>query len=516
MAELSEKELIDELSQNELVQDLISEHGMLGLYIFMFKNRMFDFIVTGQANNSEGDWEEGDTATHEKQKRALEILTDKEHNEFLYGGAAGGAKSWTGVSWITFSALAYPNTNWFIARNQISDLLDSVYKTFLKVCRQYGITDFKFNGQKNFIEFPNGSVINLIEVKYKPSDPMYEDIGSTEYTGGWIEEIGEVHEMAAIVLSTRTGRQENKKYGLTKKLFMTCNPKKNWAKTKFYDKHINGELEKENNTPLPNGKLPPKRVYLDCLVTENPFIDQEYIDDLYSKARDSKPIYERLFKGNWEYEDNPYQLAEQEMIEMVFDNNHIKDGRTYITADVARMGSDKARIGVWSGWNLIEVISRDVSKTTEIELDIMQLRRKYNVPKNRCIADEDGVGGGVVDGAGILGFRNGSSPIKENRDTPNYKNLQTQCLYILADKINEGSVWISAELSNTEKQEIKAEFSQIQAKGEQDPERKLECKNKADIKADIGRSPDWRDMILMRVYFDLKPVRNNLVRRVPR
>lgn len=511
------KALIEELSNNSLVQDLISEHGKLGLYMFMFKSGVFDFIVTGKANNSEGDWEEGGVATHAKQKRALEILTDRVHNEFLYGGAAGGAKSWTGVCWIVFSALCYDNTNWFIARNQISDLLDSVYKTFLKVCRAYGISEFKFNGQKNFIEFPNGSIINLTEVKYKPSDPMYEDIGSTEYTGGWIEEIGEVHEMAAIVLSTRTGRQENKRHGLSKKLFMTCNPKKNWAKTKFYDKHMNGELRIENETPLPNGKMPPQRIYLNCLVTENPFIDQEYIDDLYSKARDSKPIYERLFKGNWDYEDNPYQLAEQEMVDMVFDNNHVNDGTLYLTADIARMGSDKARIGVWSGWKLIDVVSLEKSKTTEIEVTIMTLRRKYNIPKNRCIADEDGVGGGVVDGAGILGFRNGSSPIKESNNTPNYKNLQTQCLYLLADKINEGGIWISCDdLSSNEKEEIKAEFAQIQAKGEQDPERRLECKTKGDIKSDIGRSPDWRDMILMRVYFDLRPVRKNLVRRVPR
>lgn len=501
----------------EILEDFISNQTdeqrkefMLNYRIESFKKGDFDFIVNGVANNSEGEWEEGGDATHEKQRRALEILTDNEHDEFLYGGAAGGAKSWTGVCWIVFSCLAYDDTNWFIARNQLKDLLDSVLKTFRKVCKEYGIDGYKVNGQKNYIEFPNGSRINLIEVSYKPSDPMYEDLGSTEYTGGWIEEIGEIHEMAAIVLGTRIGRHGNKEHNLKKKMFMTCNPKQNWGKTKFYDKHKNGELYKENKELLANGKKRIQRIYLNCLVTENPFIEQDYIDGLMAKAVEHKPTYERLFKGNWDYEDNPYQLAEQEMIDQVFDNNHIPKGKGYISADVARFGSDKARIGYWNGWDLSHVISLDISKTTDVELAIMTLRVKYRVPKNRIIIDDDGVGGGVTDGVGAKGFKNNGRPIKLNKDTPNYKNLQVQCLYMLAEKINEGGLNISADLTSTEKEEIKIELAQIQSKGEQDPERKLDCKSKGDIKQDIGRSPDWRDMIFMRVWFDLKKSKLNL------
>ena len=419
--------------------------------------------------------------------------------------------SWTGVSWLVFSCLSYPNTNWFIARNQLKDLLGSVLKTFRKVCLEYGIKDYNFNAVKNFIEFPNGSVINLIEVSYKPSDPMYEDLGSTEYTGGWIEEIGEINEMAAIVLGTRIGRHLNRKLGVKKKLFMTCNPKRNWAKTKFYDKHQNGQLLIDNDTPLANGRKNVQRIYLNCLVTENPFIEQDYIDGLMAKALDHKPTYERLFKGNWDYEDNPYQLAEQEMIDIVFDNDQVEEGKGYITADVARFGSDKARIGYWSGWRLKHVISLDISKTTDVELAIRTLRYKYKVPKNRLVIDQDGVGGGVVDGTGGIGFKNGGRPIFVGKNMPNYKNLQVQCLYALADKINEGSLYIEADLTNDEKEDIKTELAQIQSKGDQDPERKLDCKSKGDIKQDIGRSPDWRDMILMRVYFELKPERRKMM-----
>jgi hypothetical protein len=496
---------------NDDLLNSISNIDPLQIRIELFKQGNFEFITSGIAQNSEGDFIIDQKSSHDKQNRALQILTDDIHDEFLYGGAAGGAKSWTGVSWLVFSCLSYPNTNWFIARNQLKDLLGSVLKTFRKVCLEYGVKDYNFNAVKNFIEFPNGSVINLIEVSYKPSDPMYEDLGSTEYTGGWIEEIGEINEMAAIVLGTRIGRHLNRKLGVKKKLFMTCNPKRNWAKTKFYDKHQNGQLLIDNATPLANGRKNVQRIYLNCLVTENPFIEQDYIDGLMAKALDHKPTYERLFKGNWDYEDNPYQLAEQEMIDIVFDNDQVEEGKGYITADVARFGSDKARIGYWSGWRLKHVISLDISKTTDVELAIRTLRYKYKVPKNRVVIDQDGVGGGVVDGTGGIGFKNGGKPIYVGKKMPNYKNLQVQCLYNLADKINEGSLYIEADLTSDEKQEIKTELAQIQSKGDQDPERKLDCKSKGEIKQDIGRSPDWRDMILMRVYFELKPERRKMM-----
>ena len=45
-----------------------------------------------------------------------------------------------------------------------------------------------------------------------------------------------------------------------------------------------------------------------------------------------------------------------------------------------------------------------------------------------------------------------------------------------------------------------------------DSDGKLKIKPKEEIKKDIGRSPDWRDAIMMRAYFDYKditPLPNN-------
>jgi phage terminase large subunit len=496
MSEISE---FDEQEINELLE----KNSLIDIYIEMFRRGDFSFIV-------EGEDEDGNIVSHEKQRQALEMLTSGKYDEVLYGGAAGGAKTWTGCVRALFMHLCYPGTRSFIGRNQLGDIIDSVKVTFDKVCKAYGFTDYKFNAVKNFVLLGNGSHINFIEVKYKPSDPMYEDVGSTEYTFGWGEEIGEWHETAATVLSSRVGRHLNKKDGngnywvkinkdgkkerfeIRGTILWTCNPKQNWGKREFHDKHHNGTLEDN-------------KAYLQCLITENPFIEKAYVEKLRKIGLKNKSLFQRLFKGNWDYEDNPNQLPNQEAIEAVFDNNHNPEGLSYITCDVARLGSDKAVIMAWSGWIVKEVLTFDLSKITDIAHAIKVFMYKYKVPKNRVIADSDGVGGGVIDILGIKSFVNNAKAIRQGNAEQNYRNLQVQCLYLLAEKINDGSLWIACEnLTEQQKQDIKQELAQIQSAPNKRDEAKLDCKNKGDIRSDINRSPDYRDSLFMRVFFDLK------------
>lgn len=448
----------------------------------LFKNGNFDFVVKGKD-------EFGHDVEHSKQREALQILTSNKYNKFLYGGGAGSAKTWTGATWMLFMCINYPEIRCFVARNELKDVVESVYVTFQKVCKEYGFTDYKFNAVKNFIQFGNGSNINFIEIKYKPSDPEFQDLGSTEYTLGWIEEGGEVNEMGARVLATRTGRHLNTKYGLKGVVFITCNPAQNWLKLDFYDKWIKNELG-------------PKLKYLPALITDNPFAPKDYVESLRELSKTSTSLYHRLFKGDWNYVDSPDALVDRDMLDAIFDNDQVPEGVMYLTADVARYGSDKAVICVWSGWRLKEMITLDISKTTDIEHVIRNMRFKYRMAKTRCIADSDGVGGGVVDGAGIKAFINNARPIKEKGSDQNYRNLQVQCLYKLAERINDGGLYVECDVSNDEKLKIIEELFQIQSRNRND--RKLDCKPKSEIKQDIGRSPDYRDAFLMRSWFDLK------------
>ena len=447
----------------------------LAVKIELFKRGRFDFITSR------------DGKKHEKQDRALQILTDQETVELLYGGAAGGAKSWTGACWLMFNCLAYAGTKWFCGRESLKRITQSTLITFNKVASAYGIERdvlYKYNGQLNYIEFYNGSRIDMLDLRYIPSDPLYERYGSIEYTGGWIEEGGEVNFGAYDTLKTRIGRHMNDQYGLLRKILISCNPKKNWMYQVFYKPNLKKEL-------------PGFMKFLTCLVQENPFIEKDYIEALSSTT--DKVKKERLLKGNWEYDDNPNALCSYDDIMAIFGSKiSIRTGKHYLTADIARFGSDYARIAAWDGYHIIDRKCFAISKTTEIQAYILRCLKKYRIPNHRAIADEDGVGGGVVDNCEIQGFVNNSKPFGGE----NYQNLQTQCGYKLAEHINNHDVGMDEDLvSQEDREQIDLEMEQLQT-WDADSDSKLKLKPKEEIKQDIGCSPDWRDLFLMRCWFD--------------
>ena len=103
-----------------------------------------------------------------------------------------------------------------------------------------------------------------------------------------------------------------------------------------------------------------------------------------------------------------------------------------------------------------------------------------------------------MDNCDIQGFTNNSRAFNDE----NYQNLQTQCAYKLAEHINASELGVDPDLvSPADMEQITLELEQLQT-WKVDDEGKLKIKPKEEIKQDIGCSPDWRDMFLMRCWFD--------------
>lgn len=428
-----------------------------------------------------------------KQYECIKEWYNDDTDEILYGGAKGGGKSFIGCSLIFADALMYAGTFYFIARKQLNDLRKFTIPSIHQVLNGWGIPQeaWKYNGKDNYYELYNGSMVFLLDCKYMPSDPQYQRFGSMQMTRGWIEEAGEFGYDSYSNLKISIGRWKNREYDLKGKLLITANPSKNFLYKEFY-------------TPYKEGTLNKRRAFIQALPYDNKMLPKEYIQNLENTLRGAEK--QRLLNGLWEYDDDPNALCDYDKILAIFNNDQLpKESTMYLTADIARFGSDLCVIGVWQGWELIEVYTLATSATTEIQALINTLRMKYNIPKGNCIADEDGVGGGVVDNTGIVGFKNNSTPFEENGTATNYKNLQTQCLYKLAERINSNYIYISADISERTKEMIIEEVEQI--KSDNKDGQKLSVINKDTVKQAIGRSPDYRDMLLMREYFDLKPKR---------
>lgn len=430
---------------------------------------------------------------NDKQKECGRAWAADDIDEVLYGGAKGGGKSFIGCSLILADAMMYAGTHYFIARKQLNDLRKFTIPSIHEVLNVWEIPQgaWKYNGQDNYFELYNGSKVFLLDCKYLPSDPQYQRFGSMQMTRGWIEEAGEFEYDSYSNLKISIGRWKNREYNLKGKLLITANPSKNFLYKEFY-------------TPYRDGTLGGNRAFIQALPYDNKMLPKEYIQNLERTLRGAEK--QRLLHGLWEYDDDPNALCDYDKILAIFSNDHIsQDSTMYLTADIARFGSDLCVIGVWRGWELIEIYTLSTSATTDIQALINSLRMKYNIPKGNCIADEDGVGGGVVDNTGIVGFKNNAVPISENGKDTNYRNLQTQCLYKIAERINVNGMYISAELSERTKEKIIEELEQI--KSDNKDGQRLSVINKDTVKQAIGRSPDYRDMLLMREYFELRPKR---------
>lgn len=461
-----------------------------------------------------------------KQHLAWTKLRDHITEFLVYGGAAGGGKSWLGCEWLLLMATMYPGTKWFIGRQELKQIRKSTIPTLHKVIKWHGLKAdklFKIDWKDNIIKFHNGSSIDLIELSYKPSDPLYERFGSLEYTGGWIEEAGEVQEDAANMISSRTGRQFNDKYNLLGKTLITCNPKKNWLYYQYY---------------LPNKKktLAENKAFIQALVEENKYGEKGYIKKLDGLKGISK---QRLRFGIWEYDKDASALIDVEAMARIWGKKHIptkaeveqqlknraiteqeaRKIKIRMTVDVARFGADSTVIGIWFGLHvqLRRYINLATTQTSKLVKEFQEI---YGVPAHRVIVDGDGVGGGVVDQLNCRQFINGSSPFP-NPVNPafdeqtgdllpeEYRNLKSQCGFRTADRINDGQ--ITVEIINTGLDTQEAEESRLTEDMEQvkqkdvDTDGKRELLPKAEIKKIIGRSTDYYDTISMHELFYLDP-----------
>ncbi|WP_054408646.1 phage terminase large subunit [Flavobacterium akiainvivens] len=263
-----------------------------------------------------------------KQQHAVYFLKDKVTEEVLYGGAAGGGKSALGCLWLMEMCGRYPGTRWLMGRSKLKTLRETTLNTFFELAKQLRLSrQFKYKATENIIYFNNGSQILLKDLFHYPSDPNFDSLGSLEITGAFIDECSQVayHAWQTVKSRIRYKLTEN---NLTPKILGSCNPAKNWAYKEFYKPHRDGTLATH-------------RRFIQSLPTDNPFLHPAYLQSLLRLDKNSR---ERLYFGNWEYDDDPATLIDRDAIADYFNPAHLQPTASdlkYMTIDVARKGRDK-------------------------------------------------------------------------------------------------------------------------------------------------------------------------------
>lgn len=419
-----------------------------------------------------------------KQENAVYYLKDNQTKEIVYGGAAGGGKSALGILWLIEQSQRYPGTRWLMGRAKLKALKETTLNTFFELTTKLELSNqYHYNSQSGVITWNNKSEILLKDLFLYPADPNFDSLGSLEITGAFVDECNQISHKAWQILKSRI-RYKLNEYNLQPKMLGTCNPSKNWVYNQFYIKQKNGTIETDKK-------------FIQALPQDNPHLPASYLESLLSLDENSK---QRLYYGNWEYDNDPSKLIDFDKIQNVFTNKFVEGGKMYISADVARFGSDKMVICVWSGFKVIEIVSLNKSSIVEIAQLIRELATKYQVPMSNVIIDEDGVGGGVVDMLkGCKGFVNNSRALLVENQVVQYQNLKTQCYFKLAELIQSDKIFINCK-EQTIIDEITKELEMVK-RDKIDSDGKLQIISKETVKASIGRSPDYSDALMMRMYF---------------
>jgi len=443
-----------------------------------------------------------DVNGNKSQLKAINAWNDDSISEIVYGGMKGQGKSWLGASLIFYDAFRYPNTRYFIARTTLTSLNLNTTPTIFKVFQSWKIDTsmYKYNGEYNYWKLYNGSIVQYVELKDLPSDPNYTRYGSMEMTRGWVEEGGECDDKRGVSnLANSLGRcnkfYDDKGvllYEIPKKLLITCNPSKNFLYSDYYLKNKTGELEKH-------------KLFIQTSINDNKYLGQEYTDSLIDNMQGDESAIQRLVYGNWEFNDNEMALFVYEKVIGLFTNPYIKKtGHKYMTCDIAYEGSDLFVVGIWDGFVLEKVISIEKINEVLVASKLHKIRLEYGVPISNVIYDADGLRAFVKESS-KTGYLRGAYAFYNNKKCygrENYVNLKAQCYYKLAEMVNRGAIYI-ADL--TYRKQIIKDLEQIRKKPILD-DGKLGLERKSDLKKRYGRSPDYADMIALRLVTEVKQV----------
>jgi len=372
-----------------------------------------------------------------------------------------------------------------MGRSKLKTLKETTLKSFQEVLKITGVTNdwYRYHQVAGTITFWNGSEIILKDLFAYPADPDFDELGSLEITGAFIDEASQITVKAKNILKSRI-RYGLDEHGLIPKLLMTSNPCRNFLYADFYK-------------PYTEANLQPGRAFVHALLSDNPFITKHYRNNLLGLDKSSK---ERLLFGNWQYLDDPTKLIDIDKIIDLWSNKHVTTGPRYISCDAARFGADKSVVIVWDGLRVVEIKTIAKSTITYLASVVESMKLKHRVPMSNIIIDDGGVGGGLVDMLpGCRPFVANKKPINTG-SRQNYFNLKSQLYFTLAQYVNDGRIWIQP---GENRDTIIEELEQVK-KDKEVTDDKLRVVKKDDTKEVLGRSPDYADCLSFRMWFELE------------
>ena len=212
-----------------------------------------------------------------KQDEAMNAIASEKYSFILFGGAMGGGKTFLGLSALLIMCEIFPKSRWCVIRENTEKLRTTTIPSLKKLNPSGKIRESPYE-----YTHPNGSVIMFKGENYD-NDKELMWLRGLEVSGFLFEEINECQELTLSIAFGRAGRWESTPRPKPI-IIATCNPSKNWVKQQVYDKYINGTLS-------------PKWLYITSKITDNPFLTEDYVENLKNMP---KFQYKVLVEGDWD------------------------------------------------------------------------------------------------------------------------------------------------------------------------------------------------------------------------
>ena len=251
-----------------------------------------------------------------------QAFIDSQAFETLFGGAAGGGKSYGQLVDGLLYALKYPKSKQIIFRSTFADLEKSLIRTSMDL---YPLSIADYNSSKHTCKFKNGSIIDFGYIQYEKDVYQYQ---SAEYDVVRFDELTHFTEFMYTYLISRC-RGANP---YPKCIKSSTNPGgvgHNWVKERFIDIGVPNTI---HTCKLETGETT-TRIFIPSLVQDNKFMltyDPDYI-----KRLDALPEKERraLKYGDWDIFDGQFFTEFKRNIHVIEPFEIPKDWYIYFVMD---------------------------------------------------------------------------------------------------------------------------------------------------------------------------------------
>lgn len=202
--------------------------------------------------------------------------------------------SFLGSAWLVSSCLRWSDMRMVVARQTLKSLRESTWNTILSIVKTWGLEEnvnYRVDNLHGEMIFWNDSKIIMKELADTLIDPDFNRLGSSEYSGAFVDEVSQISQKAIDVLGSRI-RWKVESTTKVPKLLMSTNPCLGWVRDRFV-------LDENGNDVI----CAPGDRYLPFSVFDNP---DEAFRRSYLVALDNiKDVAtkERLKYGNWNWVD---------------------------------------------------------------------------------------------------------------------------------------------------------------------------------------------------------------------